>query len=139
MSINYKLSIGGLKKKFSVQNFNDVVVEISFSVNASSDPVTKITGSDEEGNDIVEIEIPSFSYSCGSTVSLDASELDEESFIDFNSVTKDTVVEWLLASEGVDTLDNYSYVKSSVNNIQKRIDDLAEEINIPTDWTVSNY
>ena len=138
MAINYTLSIGNVTKKFTVGEFSDVIVDVSVGVSASSDPVTEVTGTDEEGNDIVETVVPSFSYSCGGTISLDTAELDAESFVDFDSVTKDTVVGWLLAREGVETVDEFSYVKSSVDNIQARIDALQEKVSVSTGWTVTN-
>jgi hypothetical protein len=138
MAINYTLSIGNVTKKFTVGEFSNVIVNVSLSVNAYSDPVTQVTGTDEEGNDIVEVLIPQFTYSCGGNVSFDTEELDPESFVDFDSVTKETVIGWLLAREGVETVDEYSYVKSSVNNIQARIDALQDQISVSTDWSVSN-
>jgi hypothetical protein len=138
MAINYTLSIGNVTKKFTVGEFNNVIVDVSVGVSASSDPVTEVTGVDEEGNDIVETVVPSFSYSCGGTISLDTSELDEESFVDFESVTKDTVIGWLLAKEGVESVDEFSYVKSSVDNIQARIDELQEKVSVSTGWSVTN-
>ena len=138
MAINYTLSIGNVTKKFTVGEFSNVIVDVSVGVSASSDPVTEVTGTDEEGNDIVATVVPSFSYSCGGTISLDTAELDAESFVDFDSVTKDTVVGWLLAKEGVETVDEFSYVKSSVDNIQARIDELQEKVSVATGWTVTN-
>ena len=138
MAINYTLSIGNVTKKFTVGEFNNVIVDVSVGVSASSDPVTEVTGADEDGNDIIETIVPSFSYSCGGTISLDTSELDVESFVDFESVDKDTVVGWLLAKEGVATVDEFSYVKSSVDNIQARIDELQEKVTISTGWSVTN-
>jgi hypothetical protein len=129
MAINYTLSIGNVTKKFTVGEFNNVIVDVSVGVSASSTAET-----DADGNVIV----PSFSYSCGGTISLDTSELSAESFVDFDSVTKDTVIEWLLAKEGVETVDEFSYVKSSVDNIQGRIDALQEEVSVSTGWTVTN-
>ena len=138
MAINYTLSIGNVTKKFTVGEFNNVIVDVSVGVSASSDSVTEVTGSDEDGNDIIETIVPSFSYSCGATISLDTSELDAESFVDFESVDKDTVVGWLLAKEGVATVDEFSYVKSSVDNIQARIDELQEKVTVSTGWSVTN-
>jgi hypothetical protein len=138
MAINYTLSIGNVTKKFTVGEFNNVIVDVSVGVSASSDPVTEVTGADEDGNDIIETIVPSFSYSCGGTISLDTSELDAESFVDFESVDKDTVVGWLLAKEGVATVDEFSYVKSSVDNIQARIDELQEKVTVSTGWSVTN-
>lgn len=138
MAINYTLSIGNVTKKFNVGDFNDVIIDVSVGVSASSEPVTEVTGTDDEGNDIVETVIPSFSYSCGGTISLDTSNLSTESFVDFDSVDKDTVVGWLLQREGVATVDEFSYVKSSVDNIQARIDELQEKVSVSTGWTVTN-
>jgi len=138
MAINYTLSIGNVTKKFTVGEFNNVIVDVSVGVSASSDPVTEVTGVDEEGNDIVETVVPSFSYSCGGNISLDTSELDAELFVDFDTVTKDTVIGWLLAKEGVESVDEFSYVKSSVDNIQARIDELQEKVSVSTGWSVTN-
>ncbi len=138
MAINYTLSIGNVTKKFTVGEFNNVIVDVSVGVSASSEPVTEVTGTDEEGNDIVETVVPSFSYSCGGTISLDTSELDQESFVDFESVTKETVIGWLLAKEGVETVEEFSYVKSSIDNIQARIDELQQQVSVSTGWSVTN-
>jgi hypothetical protein len=138
MAIKYTLSIGNVTKKFTVGEFNNVIVDVSVGVSASSDAVVEIVGTDEDGNNIYSTTVPPFSYSCGGTISLDTSELDTESFVDFDSVTKETVIGWLLAKEGVETVEEFSYVKSSIDNIQARIDELQEQESVSTGWSVSN-
>jgi len=133
MAINYTLSIGHVTKKFAIGEFSNVIIEVSVGVNASSEAVTE---TDADGN--VVVTVPSFSYSCGGTISLDTEELDADSFVSFEDVTKDTVVGWLLAKEGVETVEEFSYVKSSIDNIQSRIDELQEKVSVSTGWTVSN-
>jgi len=129
MAINYTLSIGNVTKKFTVGEFNNVIIDVSVGVSASSTPEI-----DEDGTVIT----PSFSYSCGGTISFDTTELDAESFVDFENVTKETVIGWLLAKEGVETVEEFSYVKSSIDNIQARIDELQEKVSVSTGWTVTN-
>lgn len=55
-------------------------------------------------------------------------ELDPENFVDFADVTSETVVGWLLASESVNSLNDFSYVKSSVDNIRARIAELQVQV-----------
>lgn len=124
MAINYTLTIGSVKKRLTEGEFSNVVVEASFGVSASSDAVT--TGS-EEGGDLVVIQ-PSFSYSCGGYKTFSVDGLTAETFVDFDSVTKDTIKGWLLASEGVSTVEEFSYVKSSIENIAKRIYEYTLEV-----------
>ena len=124
MAINYTLNIGGVKKRHTEGAFSDVIVEASFGVYATSDEVT--TGT-EEGGDLVVTQ-PSFSYSCGGTRTFSVEGLTAENFIAFADVTKDTIKGWLLASEGVTEVEEFSYVKSSIENIAKRIYEYSLEV-----------
>jgi hypothetical protein len=117
MAINYSLNIGSVKKRLTEGEFSNVVVEASFSVIAQSDSVT--TGT-EEGGDLVVTQ-PAFSYSCGGYREFSVEGLNAETFVDFDSITKDTIKDWLLASESVSTVEEFSYVKSSIKSIAKRI------------------
>ena len=133
MAINYALNIGSLGRKLSVDDLENVIYEVSVGVSAQSDPVVE---TDAEGNEVVNV--PSFSYSCGGTIQLDTSEIDGANFIPFDEVTQEVVLGWLLAKEGVDTVDEFSYVKSSVDNIQARIDALQVEDSVSVGWSVTN-
>ena len=124
MAINYSLNIGSVKKRLTEGEFSNVIVEASFSVSAQSDAVT--TGS-EEGGDLVVTQ-PSFSYSCGGSRTFSVEGLSAETFVDFDSITKDTIKDWLLASESVSTVEEFSYVKSSIENIAKRIYEHTKEV-----------
>lgn len=120
MAINYTLQIGNLGRKLSVDGLENVIYEVSVGVNAQSQ------------------EYPQFTYSCGGTVQFDVSEIDAESFVPFDQVTQETVVGWLLAKEGIESVDEFSYVKSSVDNIQARIDALQVEDSVNVGWAISN-
>ena len=124
MSINYSLNIGSVKKRLTEGEFSNVVVEASFSVSAESDAVT--TGS-EEGGDLVVTQ-PSFSYSCGGYREFSVDGLSAETFVDFDSITKDTIKEWLLASEGASTVEEFGHVKSSIKNVARRIYEHTKEV-----------
>ena len=139
MAIDYTLNIGNVKKRLTEGEFSDVIVEASFSVSAQSEQVT--TGS-VEGGDFV-ITQPAFSYNCGGVQSFSVEGLDAETFIDFADITKDTIKAWLLASEGVGEIDEFSYIKSSVENVAKQIYDHSIEVHDVIDGAnptgVSNY
>ena len=120
MAIKYTLNIGNVTKKFAVGDFNNVIVNAEVSVNAYSE------------------EYPQFTYSCGGQIQFTTDELDSENFVDFENVTKETVIEWLLAQQGVETVEEFSYVKSSIDNIQDRIDALQEEESVSVGWSVTN-
>ena len=120
MAITYNLSIGSLGRKLSLDGLENVIYEVSVGVNAQSQ------------------EYPQFTYSCGGTIQFDTSEINEESFVPFEEVTQETVIGWLLAKEGVESLDEFSYVKSSVDNIQARIDALQVEDSVNVSWNISN-
>ena len=123
MAINYSLSVGSVKKRLVEGEFNDVVIEASFGVSASSDAVTE---TDAEGNEVVVT--PSFSYSCGGTKQFSVSEIDPATFIPFEQITKETIVQWLLAEEGITSVEEFSYVKSSIQNIAQRIYEYSQEV-----------
>lgn len=123
MAINYTLNINSVKKRLTQDEFSNVIIEASFSVFASSDTVTT---TDDEGN--VVVITPAFSYSCGGTKAFSVDGLDTDNFVDFENVTKDTVVQWLLAEEGVTSIEDFSYVKSSVQNIAQRIYEYGLEV-----------
>ncbi|NBU50944.1 MAG: flagellar motor switch protein FliG [Betaproteobacteria bacterium] len=55
-------------------------------------------------------------------------KIDPDGFIDFDEVTAETVVGWLLQAEGVSTADEFSYVKSAVDNIRARIAELSVQM-----------
>ncbi len=120
MAINYTLHIGNLGRKLSVDGLENVIYEVSVGVNAQSQ------------------EYPQFTYSCGGNIQFDVSEIDVESFVPFEEVTQEIVVGWLLTKEGVESVDEFSYVKASVDNIQARIDALQVEDSVSVGWTVSN-
>ena len=124
MAINYTLNIGSVKKRLTEGAFSDVIVEAQFSVQAQSDAV--FTGT-EEGGDLVVTQ-PSFSYSCGGSKTFSVEGLTAENFVAFADVTKDTIKGWLLADEGVTEVEEFSYVKSSIENIAKRIYDYSLEV-----------
>ena len=123
MAINYTFNIGSVKRRLTEGDFSDVIVEASFGVSASSDAVT--TGS-VETNDLVVTQ-PAFDYSCGGTKTFSVEGLTAENFVAFADVTKETLKGWLLASEGVSSVEEFSYVKSSIENIAKRIYDYQQE------------
>ena len=120
MAITYNLSIGSLSRKLSVGDLSNVVFEVSVGVSAQSQ------------------EYPQFSYSCGGNIQLDTSELDADTFLPFEEVTKETVIGWLLAKEGIESVEEFSYVKSSIDNIQARIDALQIEDSVSVGWSVTN-
>jgi hypothetical protein len=120
MAITYNLNIGSLKRKLSVDDLENVIIEVSVGVSAQSQ------------------EYPQFSYSCGGNISFDISEIDTDSFVPFEEVTKETVLGWLLAKEGVESVEEFSYVKASVDNIQARIDELQVEDSVSVGWSVTN-
>lgn len=124
MAINYTLNIGSVKKRLTEGEFSNVIVEAQFSVQAQSDAI--FTGTEEEGNLVVTQ--PSFSYSCGGTKTFSVEGLTAETFVSFADVTKDTIKSWLIASEGVTEVEEFSYVKSSIENIAKRIYDYSLEV-----------
>jgi len=133
MAINYTLSISNVTKKFTMGEFSNVIIEVNVGVSAQSESLTE---TDDDGN--ITVTVPSFSYSCSGIISLDTDDLDADSFVSFEDVTKDIVIEWLLAKEGVETVEEFSYVKASIDNIQARIDELQEKVSVSTGWIVSN-
>jgi hypothetical protein len=120
MSIKYTLNIGNVTKKFSVGEFSDVIINANVNVNAYSE------------------EYPEFTYNCGSQIQFSINELEEENFVSFEDVTKEDVLGWILSQSNVETVEEYSYVKSAIDNIQGRIDALQEEENVSTGWTITN-
>ena len=120
MAITYNLNINSLTKKMVVGDLSNVVFQISIGVSAQSE------------------EYPQFSYSCGGIIDLDISELDADSFIPFDEVTKETVVNWFLQKEGIEVIEDFSYVKYSIQNIQDKIDALQIQDSVSVDWSVTN-
>jgi hypothetical protein len=120
MSIKYFLNIRNVTKKFSLGDFENVIIDVSVDVSAHSQ------------------EYPQFSYSCGGQIQLDTSELSSDSFVAFDEITQHVLVDWLLQKEGVETVDEFSYVKYSIQNIQDRIDSLQEEESVSLGFTITN-
>ncbi len=115
MAITYQFSVGSVTKKLEHEGLSNVIIGASFGVNAQTD-------ADEPAQ---------FSYSCGGYKDFPVESIDPEGFIDFDEVTAETVVGWLLQSEGVETLDEFSYVKASVDNIRARIAELQVQVDTP--------
>jgi len=120
MAIIYNFTIGSLGRKLSLDDLENVIYEVSVGASARSQ------------------EYPQFTYSCSGIISLDTDDLDADSFVSFEDVTKDIVIEWLLAKEGVESIDEFSYVKYSVDNIQARIDALQVKDSVSVGWSVTN-
>jgi hypothetical protein len=120
MAITYDLNIFSLKRKLSVDDLENVIIEVSIGVSAQSQ------------------EYPQLSYNCSGNISFDISQIDSDSFVPFEEVTKETVLDWILAKEGIETLDEFSYVKASIKNIQARIDELQVEDVVNVGWSVTN-
>ena len=122
MAVNYTLNIGSVTKKLKHGDLSDVVVNVSFGVSAEADAS----------------EPARYTYSCGGNKEFNPDDVDPDSFIDFESVDKNVVVGWLLASEGVETVEEFSYVKYSVQNIQDRLDELKVrvEASLPGDNSI---
>ena len=112
MAINYVFNVGSVTKVLEHEGLSDIIVKVSFSVNAQTDST----------------EVASFSYSCGGHKDFPIAEIDPENFLDFEAITLEIVVGWLLASEGVSSLDDFSYVKASVDNIRARLYELQERV-----------
>jgi hypothetical protein len=116
MSATYNFNIGSLKRKLQQSIFNNVVIEAAFSVHAYS------------------IEHPQFTYSCNGSVEFSVEDLNEDSFIPFDEITQDQVISWILASEEVTSLDDFSYVKYAVDYVNSKISELAVEDTVYVNW-----
>ena len=124
MAINYTLDIGSVKKKPTHGTFENVIIEASFSVFAISDEIT--TGSEEDGN--YTVTQPAFSHTSGGYIILSTDSLEENSFIAFDSVSKDTLKGWILGSEGVSDVADFSHVKSSIEVVAREIYDFNQQV-----------
>jgi hypothetical protein len=116
MSATYNFNIGSLKRKLQQSIFNNVVIEAAFSVHAYS------------------IEYPQFTYSCNGSVEFSVEDLNEDSFIPFDEITQDQVISWILASEEVTSLDDFSYVKYAVDYVNSKISELVVEDTVYVNW-----
>ncbi len=114
MAINYVFNFGSVTKVLEHEGLSNVIVKVSFSVSAQTD----------------ETEATSFSYSCGGYKDFPITEIDPENFLDFEAITPEIVVGWLLAAESVSSLDDFSYVKASVDNIRARLHELQERVDV---------
>ena len=117
MAISYTLDVGSVNKKVTHGSFENVIIEAFFHVFAISDEIT--TGSEEEGN--YTVTRPAFSHCESGSIALSTDSLEEGSFIAFDSVSKDTLKDWILASEGVSEVADFSYVKSAIEVVAKEI------------------
>ncbi len=117
MAINYILDVGSVNKKITHGAFENVIIEVFFNVFAKSDEIT--TGSEEEGN--YTVTQPAFSNSSNGSIILPTDSLEESSFIAFGSMSKDTLKGWILDSEGVSEVADFSYVKSAIEVVAKEI------------------
>jgi len=124
MAINYSLNIENVKKRLTEGEFSNVIVQASLSVYAESEEIS--TGTKEDGDFVVTQ--PTFSHSCGGIAYFSVEGLSAETFVDFDSITKDTIRDWLLASENVTEVEEFSYVKASIENVAKCIYNYTKEV-----------
>lgn len=118
--INYNLTFNKLKKK-AVNNLIDVVYEVEYSLYVYSE------------------EYPSCFMSSGGTLNFSSDELDEDSFIPFEEITKETILEWILEKEEVVSIEEISFVKSSIENVEGRVSYLLSETEVTLQqWNFTN-
>ena len=120
MAIVYDLSISSLNRKLNLENLNNVIYEAAIGVSARSE------------------EYPQFTYSCSGVVSFEISSIEESSFIPFEQVTKDTIISWILSRENIEKIEDFSYIKYSINNIQDRINALQLQDSVSVNWSITN-
>ena len=128
MSVNYEFNVSSVKKRNTVGDFTDVVISAFFEVHAWTDAV--FTGTEEEGN--VVVTRPMFSYRCSGTIDFSTDDLDSSSFVDFSSITKDTIKGWIMSAQSITDIEDHPYVTSAVSHIRSEI----ETFNIEVDTTV---
>jgi hypothetical protein len=115
MAITYQLYISSVTKKLEYAGLNNVIIKASFGVSAQ-------TSAEEPA---------SFSYSCSGYKELSVDGIDPETFINFDEVTAETVVGWLLQSEGVESVEEFSYVKAAVNHINAKLAEVQVQVEAP--------
>lgn len=120
MEIKYNLNIANLNRKVLVENLSNVVYQVSLSAFVQS------------------VDYPQFTYSCNGIIDLDISGLDSSSFVPFEEITKETVLDWIMQTEGVSSIEEISYMKNAINNIQQRVDELQVQETVPVGWSFSN-
>ena len=125
MSVNYNFSINRVTKKNTVDSFSDVIISANYSVSAWTDPVT--TGSQEDNN--LTITRPAFSYSCGGEVEFKVDGLTEDTFLNFDTVTKTTVKGWIVDQNNLTSIEEFSPVSGSIDHIRGLIEEYSIQIN----------
>lgn len=123
MKVSYTLSIDSIEKLPSVNGFNDLIINVGFTVSTRSDALTT---TDERGNTIESV--PSFEYSKTLFKEFDYKQINEETFIPFEQVTKDVIISWLLAQEGVDSIEKLSYVVDTIKSIYMQIKNYVSHV-----------
>lgn len=130
MTINYKFNIVLVKKRANQGDFADVVTEAHFNVEATSVPVVEQVGAAEDGSPITAITRPAFSFSSGGRKPFDVASLDSETFVPFEQITNETIIQWLLDEEGVTDIEEYSHVKFAINGVARQIYEYGTEVSV---------
>ena len=120
MAITHTITINSLGRKLLVNELQNVINQISYTVYAESE------------------QYPDINYSCTNKVLLNISELTSETFVPFEEVTKETAIEWLLLHEGVENTNQFSGVNLALANVQSRIDSIQSEDKAEVQWIIES-
>ena len=118
--IKYFLNFSKLRKK-TVDGIDDVVYQVEYFCNAQSE------------------EYSHCSYSLSGFIEFEVDEIDEDNFIPFEEVTKETLISWILENKGVETIEELSFVTYAMEQVEKQIEDLLMEKEVKLfDWNFTN-
>lgn len=121
MDIQYEFNIKSLKRKITLNSYNDVVIECEYNLN--------ITTSDDPEN----------VHTVGGLTTFDVSQLDSNSFIPFENINKETIISWILKKENVSSLSETYFVKSELAYFKQMYEENNSQVESSVnDWKVTN-
>jgi len=121
MDIQYEFNIRSVKRKLTLGDLKDVVIECDYNLN--------ITTADNP-NDI---------HYAGGSVVFDTSQLDSNSFVPFEDINKETIISWILQKENVSSLNETYFVKSELASFKVMYEETHSNVESAfDDWKVSD-
>ena len=117
--IHTNITFKELKKK-EVQNHKDVVFEILYWLETYCE------------------EYENCSYHSGGLYTFSVDSIDENTFIPFDNVTKETILEWILKSENVYSIQELGFVRYTVEYVENRIKEIENNLKVDLEgWIIS--
>jgi hypothetical protein len=118
MSINYSFTINNVVKKNVLENegsapLSNVIINAQYT--------SKAWSGDMQSDDLGYTNSYPYNYEISSSVNFDTSQLDESSFVPYDQITNQVVLDWIVDYENCGTIQNHRDVVSCIEQVREQI------------------